>query len=88
MNSASRTLASLIEASNGKFVTVDCVKKDGSFRTMNGRLGVVKALKGGVATKKPAQYITLYDNAKKAYRSVNRDTILRVSVGGVVAVAA
>jgi hypothetical protein len=49
---------------------------------MNCRLGVTKALKGGKCTNNLLQYITVYDMQKKQYRSVNRDTIVSIAVGG------
>jgi len=77
-----QTLATLIEQSEGKFMTVTFVKKDGSIRVLNGRLGVTKYLKGGKSTLDPNKYVTLYDVQSKGYRAVNRDTIISVSIGG------
>lgn len=78
----SNAFAELLAASGGRFVTVTFVTKDGSTRVMNCRLGVTKALKGGVSTLNAEKYITVYDMQKKAYRAVNRDTILSISVAG------
>lgn len=64
--------------SNGKIFSVTFIKKDGSLRTLNGRLGVTKHLKGGSSTLNPAQYITVYDLQSKAYRAVNKFTIQSV----------
>lgn len=74
----------LLLASDGRMVTVTFVKKDGSLRTLNGRLGVKKHLKGGVSTLDPSQYITIYDVKAAGYRAVNRDTIKGLRVGGLV----
>ena len=79
-------LASLIEQSNGKFVSVTFIKKDGTERTLVGRLGVTKHLKGGKSTLDANQYITIYDTQNEGYRAINRDTILSVRVGGIEAV--
>jgi len=87
MNVASRTLAAIIEQSNGKFVTCTFRKKDGSIRTLNGRLGVFSALKGGLSTVKQEQYITIYEPTSGGYRSINRDTIVSVSSNGIQAFA-
>lgn len=70
-------LVSLIENSKGRFVTVKFLKKDGSERILNGRLGVVSKLKGGTKTTGD-NYITVYDVQAGGYRSVNKDTILEV----------
>ena len=64
--------------SNGKIFTVEFLKKDGSIRFLNGRLGVTKHLKGGVSTLNPNKYITVYDLQSKAYRAINKATILSV----------
>jgi hypothetical protein len=74
----SRKLAGEILASNGKFVTVTFLKKDGTVRKMNCRTGVTKHLKGGESTLNADQYITVFDIAKGAYRAINQDTILEI----------
>ena len=48
-NSMSK-LTDLIEQSNGKFISVTFIKKDGSERVLVGRLGVTSRLKGGTST--------------------------------------
>jgi len=73
-------LDELLLSSVGRFVTVEFYKKDGSLRTLNGRLGVTKHLKGGVSTLDPDKYITIYDLVNKGYRAVNRSTIRSVTV--------
>ena len=76
-------LDELVKASNGKFVSVRFVKKDGSIRSMVCRLGVTKHLKGGSSTLDPAKYLTVFDLASKGYRAINRATIVSVTIGGV-----
>lgn len=73
----SRALAEKLEQSSG-FVTVTFVKKDGSVRKMNCRMGVSKYLKGGESTLDANQYVTVYDMTKAAYRAINRDTIIDI----------
>jgi hypothetical protein len=85
--SSSKFLASLIDQSNGKMITVSFVKKDGSTRVLNGRLGVKKYIKGSTLNKTSNAYITVYDVQNKGYRSVSRDTIVAVRCNGVEAVA-
>lgn len=64
----------------GKFVGLDFTKIDGSDRTLNGRLGVRKHLKGGtntvVADDRP--YLVVYDVNGKGYRAVNLATVMEV----------
>lgn len=86
-NPTSRKLASLIEQSNGKFFNVTFVKKDGSIRTMNARLGVEKYLKGGKKTVSEQQFVTVYEPATSSYKNINRDTIMAVRSAGIEAVA-
>lgn len=74
----SRALAERLEKANG-FVTVTFLKKDGSIRKMNCRMGVTKHLKGGESTLDAAKYVTVFDMTKGEYRAVNRETILEIT---------
>jgi len=64
--------------SNGKIITVKFVKKDGSLRVMNCRLGVTKHLKGGCSTLNPDKFITVYDLKSEGYRAIDKESILDV----------
>ena len=75
-------LDQIIEQSNGKFVSVTFIKKDGSERVLVGRLGVTSRLKGGKSTLDPNQYITIFDVQNDGYRAINRETILSVRLAG------
>lgn len=77
------TLSEIIKNTKGKFFTVTFTKKDGTIRTLNGRLGVNKYLKGGKSTLNPEQFITVYDMKNEGYRAVNVDTIQSVIVDGI-----
>ena len=76
-------LSNIVALTNGKFFTVCFTKKDGSLRTLNGRLGVTKHLKGGKCTVDKEQYLVVYDVHASGYRAVNVDTIQSVSVDGI-----
>ena len=78
-------LDQLILQSAGRFVTVVFEKKNGELRTLTGRLGVTKHLKGGVSTLNADEYITIYDVVNKGYRAVNRSTIRSVTINHVTA---
>jgi hypothetical protein len=82
----SRVLADLIDSSDGKIVSVDFIKKDGSMRTLVGRIGVTKYLRGGKKTTDDSKFVTIYDIQNHGYRSVNRDSILALRQAGVEAV--
>jgi hypothetical protein len=77
------TAKELIFDTKGKFFTVTFIKKDGSERVMNARLGVKKYLKGGTLAYDPAEfnYITVYDMGSKGYRMVNANTIKNLKIG-------
>lgn len=77
------TAKELIFDTKGKFFTVTFIKKDGSERVMNARLGVKKYLRGGELKYDPAEfnYITVYDMGAKGYRMVNANTIKNLKIG-------
>ncbi len=77
------TAKELIFDTKGKFFTVTFIKKDGSERVMNARLGVKKYLKGGTLKYNPEDfnYITVYDMGSKGYRTVNANTIQKLKIG-------
>ena len=72
------SLVDRILNSNGKIMTVKFIKKDGSLRIMNCRLGVTKHLKGGTSTLNPDKFITVYDLKSEGYRAIDKETILDV----------
>lgn len=78
----SNELASIVAASNGRFVSVTFIKKDGTERSMLCRLGVTKYLKGGESKLNADKYLTVFDVQKEAYRAINKDTILSVKLAG------
>lgn len=67
-----------ILTSNGKIFSVEFIKKDGSRRLMNCRLGVTKHLKGGISTLDADRFITVYDLQSKGYRAIDKKTIINV----------
>jgi hypothetical protein len=75
-------IADFIAESKGKFITVNFIKKDGTARTLNGRTGVTKYLKGGVSTVNTDKYLVLFDMHTAGYRCVNKDTIVSVTCEG------
>lgn len=89
-----KIIASIIKTQDGKAVTVTFTRrtddkktgaKAGDLRTLNGRLGVKKHLKGGVLAYNPADYklLTIFDLQKQDYRSIPLDTVSEVVAGGV-----
>ena len=74
----------VIKNSDGHFITVKFVKKDGSIRTMNCRIGVTKYLHGGEykAGKTHPELIPVYDMVAKGYRSINTEKVLEIHANG------
>lgn len=79
----------LIKDTKGKFFTVTFIKKDGTERVMNARLGVKKYLKGGDLPYNADEkgLIPVYDvklgksQANDAYRMINVSTIKSLKIG-------
>lgn len=66
-----------------KFITVSFLKKDGTPRTINGRLHVKRYLKGGdnPNTRKD-EFLIIYSMRDKGYRTINLNSVFRVAAGG------
>lgn len=75
-------LFNAIYDSKGRFLTVEFMKKDGSLRKINGRLGVKKYLAGGNSTLDNNKFIIIYDLKSKGYRAINKNSILSVFTTG------
>ena len=74
-----------LENTKGKFFTVEHIKKDGTVRKTNARLGVKKHLKGVGLGYDPIEkeLITVYDVKIKAYRTVNLKTLKNIKFHGI-----
>lgn len=68
-----------IKKTNGKIFSVTFIKKDGTIRKMNARLGVKKDIKGVGLKFNPSEknLIVVFDMQKKAYRMINLQTIIQ-----------
>lgn len=77
-------LKTFLEAQDGKFVGIDYIKKDGSDRSLNGRLGVTKFLKGGDNNTEALDrsYLTVYDMKARGYRTVDLASASHVRANG------
>ena len=69
---------------DGTIVTVEFIKKDGSLRTLNGRMNVKKHLKGGTKAFDDKDYglITIYDLKNKGYRSFKVENLRKLKAKG------
>ena len=74
----------LIKNSQGKFLNVKFVKKNGDSRSLTGRLGVHKYTTGEGLKYNPEDknLIGIYDNINKGYRMIPQNTISEVTLGG------
>jgi len=74
-----------ILGTKGKFFSVQFIKKDGSLRKMQCRLGVKKYLKGGTykAGQNHPELVPVYDVPNKGYRSINLETIKFLRISGI-----
>jgi len=77
----------MIQETKGKFFTVHFIKENGEFRTMNGRIGVKKHLSNSgkkIKITHPLENgkIRIFDTVKNFYRSINLDTVSRISYNG------
>ena len=77
-------LQNLILSQNGKFVSVRFKKLNGESRTLVGRLGVKKFLKGGQNKVESMErpYLTIFDIKLMKYRTVNLATISQIKTKG------
>lgn len=65
----------------GKFFTVEFIKKDGTVRSLNGRLGVTKGVKG-TGHAMPDNIQAVKEVNRNQWRSFNLDTVIRVKTKG------
>ena len=74
---------SILQAQKGKIITLDYIRKDGVWRTLNGRLGVSKFTKGGVsASVKPENSLFTFYSFKDGYRALAVDRLMSFRAGG------
>jgi len=74
----------LLISNKGRVFTVIFIKKDGSIRKMNCRIGVTNYLKGGSLKFDPTKrgLLSVFDMQKKSYRFINLDTIQSITMKG------
>lgn len=67
----------------GRIFTSKFIKKDGTVRVMNCRIGVKRHLKGGKLRFDPVEkgLLTVFDMQKKGYRFINLNTMMYIQVG-------
>lgn len=75
LNSA-KALA-VLESQGGKFISVDIIRRDGVWRTLNGRFGVKKNSNGGdCSSVKPENCNVLFYDVRSGYRTIAIDRLV------------
>lgn len=82
MNTEIKHLRELV---GNKIFSAEFIKKDGSLRKMVCRLGVKKHLKGGELgyDAEALNYLTVFDIQSEEYRTINVNTLKRITIDGV-----
>lgn len=73
----------LRQQNKGQFFGLRFIKKDGSLRVMNARLGI-KPVRNGRKTVGTADqpYLVVFSTNDLGYRAVNLETLLTITMGG------
>ena len=78
---SSDEMVKMVKSTKGKFFSCTFIKKDGSKRVMNGRIGCHKGVKGIGRKFQKDNLVTVFDAQAKEYRMVNVDTMLTFNCG-------
>ena len=78
---SSDEMVKMIKSTKGRFFSCAFIKKDGSKRVMNGRIGCHKGVKGIGRKFKKDNLVTVFDAQAKEYRMINVDTMLTFNCG-------
>ena len=78
---SSDELKAMIKSTKGKWFSCTFIKKDGSKRVMNGRIGCHKGVKGVGRKFQKENLVTVFDAKAKEYRMINVDTMLTFNCG-------
>ena len=78
---SSDELKAMIKSTKGRFFSCTFIKKDGSKRVMNGRIGCHNGVKGIGRKFQKENLVTVFDAKAKEYRMINVDTMLTFQCG-------
>ena len=79
---SSDEMVKMIKSTKGRWFSCSFIKKDGSKRIMNGRIGCHKGIKGVGRKFQKENLVTVFDAQAKEYRMINVDTMLTFNCGG------
>ena len=74
-------MVKMIKSTKGKWFSCTFIKKDGTKRVMNGRIGCHKGVKGIGRKFQKENLVTVFDAQAKEYRMINVDTMLTFNCG-------
>lgn len=75
-------LNDIIKSTNGRFFSVQFIKKNGEVRDMVCRTGVTKFLKGSSKSGQDNNQVTVWDVVNKGYRTVTLDRVKKIKANG------
>ena len=78
---SSDEMVKMIKSTKGKWFSCTFIKKDGSKRVMNSRIGCHKGIKGVGRKFQKENLVTVFDAQAKSYRMINVDTMLTFNCG-------
>ena len=78
---SSDEMVKMVKSTKGKWFSCTFIKKDGSKRVMNGRIGCHKGVKGIGRKFQKDNLVTVFDAQAKEYRMINVDTMLTFNCG-------
>ena len=78
---SSDEMVKMVKSSQGRWFSCTFIKKDGSMRVMNARIGCQKGIKGVGRNFKKENLVTVFDAQAKEYRMINVDTMLTFNCG-------
>ena len=79
---SSDEMVKMVKSTKGKWFGCTFIKKDGSKRVMNGRIGCHKGVKGIGRKFQKDNLVTVFDAQAKEYRMINVDTMLTFNCDG------
>ena len=78
---SSDEMVKMIKSTKGKWFSCTFIKKDGTKRVMNSRIGCHKGVKGTSNRKPKENLVTVFDAQAKSYRMINVDTLQNFKCG-------
>ena len=79
---SSDEIKAMVKSSKGKFFSAEFIKADGSKRKIVARVGCHIGVKGTSNRKQKEHLIAVYEPKTKGWRTINLETLLSYSCGG------